>query len=530
MNQDAPSASATGPARRLPWLVGLVATALACHGPKIDTPGAGTGGKTSGGGGGGGTAGTPGGDGEGGGPIFSLPDASDGHILSPPDSAQARPCQGLQCRQTTCVYGSCQQKACAPGVKTRLKGRVFDPAGRVPLYNVVVYVPNEALDPIASGPSCGRCDSPVSGHPIASALTDTHGDFVLENVPVGTDVPLVVQIGKWRRKVMLPEMHACTDNQVDSPDLLRLPKNQKEGNIPRIALATGGLDSLECLIRRMGIEDAEFTPETAAGRINLYGGKGSGIARTAYDATLNGGASFTPSVAFWGEPKNLDKYDILLFSCEGYWNLQDKSDVARQGLVDWTNRGGRMFASHWNAAWIQFGPPPWNTVANFVPAGLGGGMRQSDIPDDFVADIDSSFPKGAALADWLVNVKASPTKGQLSLLGGKHSVLSLDTKVAQRWIYSDAIPPNGATSDPKGVLYMTFNTPVGAVSDQQCGRAVYTDIHVSQAGDVAGPTFPAGCQQGELSPQEKALEFMLFDLSSCVQPDDQAPAPPPIFE
>jgi hypothetical protein len=36
--------------------------------------------------------------------------------------------------------------------------------------------------------------------------------------------------------------------------------------------------------------------------------------------------------------------------------------------------------------------------------------------------------------------------------------------------------------------------------------------------------FPYACHQGNLSAQEKALEFMFFDLTACVTPDS---APPP---
>ena len=38
--------------------------------------------------------------------------------------------------------------------------------------------------------------------------------------------------------------------------------------------------------------------------------------------------------------------------------------------------------------------------------------------------------------------------------------------------------------------------------------------------------FPDGCRGKTLSAQEKALEFLFFYLSACVQPDTQKPVPP----
>ena len=438
--------------------------------------------------------------------------------------AYTGPCRNLECRQNTCTRGSCTAQPCAGGGKTTVSGTVYDPAGKVPLYNVVVYVPNAALDPVPEGASCDRCGATVSGKPIASAITDEAGHFSLENVPVGADVPLVLQVGKWRRELTVPMVANCTDTALTDKDQTRLPRNQSEGHIPKIALTTGGADALECLLRKIGIDDAEFTPATGTGRVNLYAGEGG---TDHYSTALNGGAAIAGVEPWWNTVGNLMGYDMLLHSCEGDPSPTNKSMAARQAFQQYTSAGGRAFLSHWHNYWIEHGPAPFPMVANFD--------HQDDMPDPFTATLDTSFPKGQAMANWLVNVGASTTPGQLVIRAAQHTVDTVNPMFSQRWIYSDANPASAnVTEHNPSTQYFTFNTPADAPADQQCGRVVMSDIHVSNAGTPADESgtdlpFPTGCKATNLSPQEKALEFMLFDLSSCIIPDSGTPLPPVII-
>lgn len=86
----------------------------------------------------------------------------------------------------------------------------------------------------------------------------------------------------------------------------------------------------------------------------------------------------------------------------------------------------------------------------------------------------------------------------------------------QPWLY---------TAPDRTIQLLTFNTPVDAPEAEQCGRVVFSQFHVAQGTNTANDNqFPSACDDAPMTPQEKALEFMLFDLSACVT-SDRGPIP-----
>lgn len=403
------------------------------------------------------------------------------------------------CRGTACAIPECP-----PGRTTVIEGDVYDPAGKNRLYNVLAYVPEAELPPLAQGASCDQCGK-IDGKALTAGLSDATGHFRLENTPAGEDVPVVLQVGKFRRKIVLPKVEACTTNVIKDGEA-RLPKNRLEGDLPKVAAVTGAFDELYCLLLRIGIDADEHTTPDKPGAVHIYRGEGG-------PDHLFGGAP--PATTLWSSVDKLAEYDIVLLGCEGADHDGpggNKTPEAKQAMREFTGRGGRIFATHYQSAWVRNNPEDdFKGVASW----RGGAGAAAAYGTNLSIAIDTSFPKGAALSTWLEATAGTSDAGAGAILADNvASSIESVSPDATRWLYRE--------DDRPGVTFMSFNTPVGAPADQQCGRAVISDLHYGRELTTAKPPQCAGL----ITPAGLALEFLLFDLSACVQPDTETPSAP----
>lgn len=413
------------------------------------------------------------------------------------------------CTTMECAVADCQLKGMP---RTSVSGRVMAPNGTLPLSGAIVYVPLSDPGPMPVGPRCDRCGAELPGGALTQTSTDANGSFSLEDVPAGMPFPIVIQVGSWRRQVTVEPMAACQDTRLPA-EATRLPRDRSEGDIPRIAVTTGSADALECLVRKLGISDEEITTDTGDGRVHLFAGNGAKM----FAASFPSDGAFSDAQTLWNDPAKLARYDIVVLSCEGAQRPQTKPLSAMEALRDYADHGGRVFMSHWHNIWLggeqghpEHGLAEWRSVIDFD-------FRAAQNEATQTAIIDRGSARGETFATWLKNVGA--TSGDTLIVHEPRYTAKRvgSAGVAQTWLHVD--PSRSTPLGKQSVQDVVFTTPVGADADARCGKVVFSDMHVS-SGSHSKPTvpYPSSCASGDLTPQEKALAFILFDMAACVSP------------
>lgn len=435
---------------------------------------------------------------------------------------------------------------------TRLSGRVVTPGrdddnteNQVGVPNAIVYLlrtsdvgdlPELPTGIPGDGVSCDRCEDQAEtlGPVLAGAVSDATGAFTIEEyVPVDTELVLVVKAGRFRRAttLTLPADAACqnTDLPTDLPDNpTRLPRDMSDGlavNIPLIAVTTGRIDAMECVLEKMGLAHAEFVNPGGTGRVQLFRGGPNTGTPPGTGARID---DSTPHAdALYGDVDTMLGYDLVVSDCEGeHWD-EDFTERTAMGdsVREFVNRGGRMFASHLSFSWLHENGTAAYDEADPIATGLGPAGTwdpNTNTQDGETGAISLGRPNASPrienFADWMENegVTTAPAY-EFDIIEPRSQNTGLG-EFSEEFVH--LITGNDRTQQ------FSFNTPYGAPDAAACGRVAYSGFHVSVGGGRSPfetSIFPEHCM-GNLTNQEKVLLYMLFDLSSCI---GDVPPPPP---
>src|SRR5208337_2769419 len=152
-----------------------------------------------------------------------------------------------------------------------------------------------------------------------------------------------------------------------------------------------------------------FTDPSGAGQVNLYKADSSpGVtldSSTPLESTLTGSISA------------MNAYDMIMFACQGNPNDPDaSSDMAN--VLDWANRGGRIFATHYEYAWLESSYNASSVIQvingqnDTIPLSTGQGPataiawqveQANPSPDPGPAVVNTAFTDGGTFSSWLEN-------------------------------------------------------------------------------------------------------------------------------
>ena len=292
-------------------------------------------------------------------------------------------------------YGNVPTAPTCPGQASIIQGTVFAPNGTDPVPGATVFVPAKTPELFPPSVRCEACGSLGSSNNFWTSTTKWNGSFVLTGVCPGTRT-LVFQNGRFRRLISV-KVPAKSTVKIPAHQS-RLPRRNKEFNvsdaIPKIAVATGDYDKMECVLRKMGLQDGTY---------DLY--EGAKVLK-----------SNPPHPTFASLVTNLTKmktYNIIFINCtDNTYETQLKNSLVVGNLQKYVQAGGRLYVTDWSYDWIEQ-VASFSPFIDFEPGASGNtpeGLNKAALGADGLkvkADI-----KDSKMAQWLTLFSGAIQNGQ----------------------------------------------------------------------------------------------------------------------
>ena len=398
-------------------------------------------------------------------------------------------------------YGNVPTAPSCPGQASIIQGTVFAPNGTDPVPGATVFVPAKTPELFPPAVKCEACASLGSSNNYWTTITKWNGSFVLTGVCPGTR-SLIFQNGRFRRLITV-KVGAKTTIKIPNHQS-RLPRRNREFNvsdaIPKIAVATGDYDKMECVLRKMGLQDGTYDLFEGAKLLKSF------PARPSFASLVN----------------NLSKmktYNIIFINCtDNTHEVQLKNSNVINNLQKYVQAGGRLYVTDWSYDWIE-------QVSGFAPfidfePGVSGSTPEPVNAAALGADglkVQASI-KDSRMAQWLTLFAGSINNGK-SLI--EHFlvdwvVMNKLHKEAKLWVEGTVRFKSGQTVHRP--LTVTFNF-------KNCGKILFSSYHTEgrdaelKAYPLPAKPFPQYCGS-HFSPQDRILEYLIFDIANCIKPID----------
>lgn len=396
-----------------------------------------------------------------------------------------------------------------PGEESDILGTVVAPNGVDPVPGATVFIPGKVPELFPPDVRCEVCAHLGSTNNLWQTTTKFDGTFKLPMVCPGKR-PLVIQNGRFRRLIYVdvPRKQALTLGK----DRTRLPRRMKEFHeadaIPRIAIATGDYDKMECVLRKMGLQMDLNAMRKPGADIRLLEG-----------STAKKAGSLSPASKLFNNLTEMKTYNIIFINCTANtFESELKKATVRQNLTSYVNAGGRLYVTDWSYDWIEQ-VSAFSPFIDFEP-GASGNQPEPQNKAAMGADglkVQATI-KDSQMAGWL-GLFPGAIKGGRSLI--EHFLIDwviihkLNTE-SKLWVEGNVKSRPGASPAISGVrpLTVTFNF-------KNCGKILFSSYHTEgrENEGLFPKAFPGYCGTA-FSPQDRILEYLIFDIANCIKPPE----------